>query len=811
MNNRSIFVVSILSLLFISGSIVAQQKLPTVRGMMRLIEDKYDVNFVYESELDLDVVYVGAQPDSGDIDKDLKKLFRGSGINWKRNGKYVILTKAAPQNIDLEEERRDTLDASRIISDKFRRARTQTGLTAVDSRKFNQGYATLSSPDLIKTLQGYPGVQSGVEMLAGFYVHGGTGRDNLFLLDGAPIYQVSHLAGIFSSFNTDIIETTDFYKSGFPARFGGRLSSVVDVTTKDGDFNEYHGSFSIGLLDGRLQYEGPIIKGKTSFNFSMRRSWIDLIAYPTLAIVNSTSETKTNMGYSFHDLNAKITHKFSEGNRLSLNFFSGKDALKYGYIKPSRLTLWNKETEESEVHEGQDENNLRMNWGNLLTSLNWKSRVNDEFNYSAVLYYTRCVSDMDYYDDSWTWNNINENYHSISENRAYMILDDVSAKADFVWNPHEKHHLRFGGQYIFHRYLPQQFLKQTNKPDIGSTTVDSSGGENLYLAHESGVYIEDEMNLMNWLDVTLGLRYSMFAVNGKVWNGLEPRLAVNVSFNENIALKVSYVEMNQYSHGIATTSIDLPTNFWLPATEMIRPMHSRQAAAEVMMNLPENIHLELGGFYRTLDHVYEYNGVNLFCPAINSWEREFSEGMGRAYGAEAAAGWSNGKIETNIYYTLSWSERKFDDFYYDWYYDRNDCRHKLTMDISYKINERIDLYAAWNYHTGNRVTFADQYVESDYILDYGGAYGSDLLHYMFYSEPNNLTLPDYHRLDIGANFRKTTKRGNERIWNVSLYNAYCRMNPFTVVDYIIGSDGKPYAKLTGIFPIIPSFSYTLKF
>ncbi len=803
----------ILFLLVFSGAAAAQQNLLTVGDMMQLLEDKHDIKFVYDSSLDINIIHVGSKPNSGDIDKDLRKVFKGSGIDWKRNGKYVVLTKSLPQNINLDDskEKHDTLTASRITSDKFRRTRTQTGLTAIDGSKFNRGYAVLSSPDLIKTLQSYPGVQSGTEMFAGFYVHGGTGRDNLFLLDGVPLYQVSHLAGLFSSFNTDIVDNVDFYKSGFPARFGGRLSSVVDVTTKDGDFKEYHGTFSIGLLDGRIQYEGPIIKGKTSFNISMRRSWIDIPARPVLAIINSRTENKKNVSYSFHDLNAKITHKFSEDKRLSLNFFSGMDSFRYRTVNVASKKFWNRETEEYIIHEGQNENDSRMKWGNLLASLNWKSRLSDEFSYSAILYYTRSISDVDSYNDSWTWNFINKNYHTISDNASWMTLDDLSAKADFSWQPHEKHTLRFGGQYIFHRYAPSQTMEQTSKPDIGETAHDSSSGDELYLAHEQSVYVEDEMNLMSWFDLTLGLRYSMFAVNGKIWNGLEPRVSANVHFNEKMALKASYVEMNQYSHGIATTSIDLPTNFWLPATEKVGPMNSRQFAAEFIMNLPMNLHLELGGFYRTLDNVYEYNGVNLFCPAVNSWEREFSRGMGQAYGAEAAASWSSGKIETNIYYTLSWSKRKFDDFYYGWYYDRNDCRHKLTMDVSYKINENIDLYAAWNYHTGNRVTLADQFMEPDYIPDYGGVPGPDILQDMFYSEPNNLKLPDYHRLDVGANFRKTTRKGNERIWNVSLYNAYCRMNPFTVVDYKTGSDGKPYAKLTGIFPIIPSFSYTLKF
>ncbi len=794
------FIIILTTLFLCMGYAVAQQELPTVREMMQLVEDEYDVNFVYESELDLDVVYVGAKPVSGDVDKALKKVFRGSGISWKRNGKYVVLTKAEPQNINLEtEEKHDTLTASRITSDKFRRAKTQTGLESVEGRKFNRGYAVMSSPDLIKMLQNYPGVSSGTELVSGLYVHGGTGRDNLFLLDGVPLYQVSHLAGLFSSFNTDIIENVDFYKSGFPARFGGRLSSVVDVTTKDGDFYDYHGSFSIGLLDGRLQYEGPIIKGRTSFNVSLRRSWIDLLAYPALAIANTRTVNDLKVSYLFHDMNAKVTHKFSHDKSLTLSFFSGLDALKYETAEPHWRREFEYETGKDAVHIMNNTFGVGMRWGSLLTSLKWDSRINDSLNYRIVLYHMRNnnkVTNSDVREEM--------NYTSKAETDTRVILDDISLKADFEWQAHKKHLVRFGGQYLFQIYNPYSVYTEVYKPKAEAGDSDMIDSRINYLAHNPSLYIEDEMKLLRWLDLTLGLRYAMFSVNGKIWDGLEPRAAVKISLGRGMALKASFVEMNQYVHGIASTAYDLPTNFWLPSTDRIKPMHSRQFAAEFLAELPYGMRLELGGFYRTLDHIYEYRGVNLFFPSIRNWELEFAEGQGLAYGAEASFGWRGEKMETNLYYTLSWSKRYFEEFYYDWYYDRNDARHKITADFSWRINDRVDLYAAWNYHTGTRVTASNQ------VLGPDDQFGTDFPD-KFYDSPNNIKLPDYHRLDVGANFRKITKRGNERIWNVSLYNAYCRMNPFITVDYYEDARGVQFGKVTSLFPILPSFSYTLKF
>ncbi len=747
------------------------------------------------------MVYVGTKPEGGDIDKDLKKVFGGSGMNWKRNGKYVVLTKSMPMNIDMEKH--DTLTASRITSDKFRRAGTQTGLEAIDGRKFNQGYAVMSSPDVIKTLQNYPGVSTGTELVSGLYVHGGTGRDNLFLLDGVPLYQVSHLAGLFSSFNTDIIENVDFYKSGFPARFGGRLSSVVDITTKDGDFHEYHGSFSIGLLDGRIQYEGPIIKGKTSFNVSLRRSWVDLVAYPVLAVVNSRHEEQTNVSYLFHDMNAKVTHRFSEDKSLSLNFFSGLDALRYENAMPHWTREYDNETGKDAVHILNDTYGVRMRWGNLLTSLKWDSRVNDKLSYRAVLYHMRNNNKVVNSDIRESWHSGSGKNESLTEGDTRVPMNDISLKADFLWQAHQKHLVRFGGQYLFQIYKPYSAYTEAYKPEIGNSKSDVIDCEAGYMTHSPSLYIEDEMKLFNWFDMTLGLRYAVFSSNGKIWNGLEPRAALKFSLGKKMELKASYVEMNQYIHGIASTAYDLPTNFWLPSTDKIKPMHSRQFAAEFLADLPYGMRLELGGFYRTLDHIYEYKGVNLFFPSIMNWESEFAEGQGLAYGVEASFGWRGEKIEANLYYTLSWSKRYFEEFYYDWYYDRNDARHKITADFSWKINDRIDLYAAWNYHTGSRVTACSQVLGPDDVFE--------RFPDKFYDKPNNIILPDYHRLDVGANFRKTTKRGNERIWNVSLYNAYCRMNPFITVDYYEDARGVQFGKVVGVLPILPSFSYTLKF
>ena len=384
----------------------------------------------------------------------------------------------------------------------------------MDGRKFNSGFAFLSSPDVIKTLQNLPGVASGTELLSGLYVHGGTGNDNLFLLDGVPLYQVSHMAGLFSSFNSDVIESVDFYKSGFPARYGGRLSSVVDVKTRDGDFEKYRGVFSIGLIDGRLQFEGPIVKGKTSFNVAMRRTWMDAFLSPVLKMAfRKERDTKYDASYSFYDLNARLTHRFSPDSRLSLNFYNGRDGFHL-----SRMGL--DDTHSDEERTLYNTNTSRYRWGSLTASLNWHYRISGKTDMDLVAYYTRSPGITEFSSDS--------------------------------------------------------FAGEDGETALASSEKNISiGSHMLYHGHEPSVYIEDEITFSPKFSANIGLRYAMFIVPDKIWHGVEPRAALKYTVSPSVSLKASYTEMNQFNHSISALYIDLPAVSWMPSTGKIRPMHSR--------------------------------------------------------------------------------------------------------------------------------------------------------------------------------------------------------------------------------------------
>jgi len=376
-------------------SAMAQPTAKTLKSQMEFLHDEYGVNFVYDSSLDLTKPYQGrdlsqvAKENLDTQDKGLeiclKTLFSGTNIEYEIMKKYIVLTQAdkkkKPKDYTIFiEQQHDTINEAVItaLTDKNVN-RTQTGLEKIDAETFRRSFAVLSSPDVLKTLQQLPGVASGTELLSGMYVRGGDGADNLYLMDGVPMYQVSHLLGLFSSFNSDVVESVDFYKSGFPARYGGRMSSVVDVKTREGDFNKYHGLFSIGLLDGRLQFEGPIWKDRTSFNIGLRRSWIDVLAEPICLVISALEESRFRVKYAFWDLNANVTHKFSDSNKLALNLYGGRDAAKL---------IAGNDRHPSDDYSSKYMTRWGLEWGNFVASLDWDYKFASNHETSLKAYYT---------------------------------------------------------------------------------------------------------------------------------------------------------------------------------------------------------------------------------------------------------------------------------------------------------------------------------------------------------------------------------------------------------------------------------------
>ncbi len=682
-----------------------------------------------------------------------------------------------------ESSRVDTLAAS-VVTAQDNPASIHTGLVRLDRKMLSEAPAVLGSPDVIKVIQNLPGVSAGTELMSGLYVHGGDGSDNLFLLDGVPLYQVSHLGGLFSSFNTDVTDFMEFYKSGFPARYGGRLSSVLDITTSEGDRRDFGGSFSIGLLDGRIRFSGPIVKDKLTFDVAVRRSWLDAVLAPVIAIDNSGKDRQTRASYSFMDANASLTCYASPSDKVTFRFFGGTDWLDYSERRYEKFYG-------KDIYEGESGERLKMKWGNLAASANWRHRLNSRSVMDALAYFSRGYSNisddvnyLDFADDVLA--------EASYTDRTLSHVDAYGAKFGYTLSL-EHNHIKVGADYQHSRYAP---LRQTSASYWNSEPSVNTDSD-LLMSDELSLYAEDRMAYGS-LTVDLGLRLDAYFSSGKSWFHPQPRISASYAFAPFITAKASYTSMVQYTHLLSSIFLDLPTNLWMPSTAKMKPSGSQQVALGIHSCFAGYWHVDLEGYYKTMDNSIIYSGTTSIFPPINGWEDKFASGKGRAYGAELEVGYVSEKLSATLYYTLSWSERLFADLYPDWFYDRFDNRHKLTLMATYRFNDNIDMTAAWNWHSGNRVTMPEQTLED--------AVGVSLL----FSSPYNAKMPDYHRLDLGCNFRRKTRRGNERIWNVSIYNVYCRMNP-VMMTFSHQEDGSLAAKVYSMVPIIPSFSYTIKF
>lgn len=671
--------------------------------------------------------------------------------------------------------------------------------------------------DIVKVMQTQAGVSPGVAGFSDMYVRGGNKDENLYLIEGSPIYQVNHVAGLFSALNVEAIKGMDFYKAGFPARFGGRISSVVDVKLKDGNLNEYHGSATLGLTSGSLNLEGPIFKGKTAFNFNLRRSWFDVLTAPALAIWNATKsegKSKTVARYAFTDLNFKLTHHFNTRSRAFAGVYWGKDYLKGG-------------TKE-EIEQTKEEDISRLNWGSVTAFGGWAYALSPKLYGTLNASYTHYRSDI-----RRDLKNQEKDKSTFYRTSTANGIDDVSFRADFSYQPATSHHIRFGGLYTYHKF----------RPDYDETRSSAGGGillndnQEILYAHEAGIYAEDEWNVCPWFIVNGGLRFSLYHAEQQTYTNWEPRINTVFRLSPRLSVKASYARMSQYVHQLNESYIDLPTDSWIPVGREFKPLQNDQLSAGVYFSMTPTYSFAVEGFYKWMNHVLDYkDGYNIFS-TTSDWRNKLTAGKGKSYGMELTARKEQGKITGVISYTLSWNNRRFEDINQgEWFPAKFDNRHKVNITANWRVSKKVELNAAWTYMTGNRITVSfDNYYElgRDRYTGWAGTGispttpgvqfpGSELVppdYYFengldYYTKRNNVRLPAYHRLDLGINIYKPLKKGRTGIWNVSIYNAYCYMAPASIQKRWKWDENY---NVTNVFqtlhliPIIPSVSYTLKF
>ena len=657
--------------------------------------------------------------------------------------------------------------------------------------------ALMGEKDVLKVLQLMPGVQSGSEGQSGLYVRGGGPDQNLIILDGATVYNAQHLFGFFSLFNGDALRSVELIKGGFPARYGGRLSSVIDMNMKDGNKEKYTGELGIGVISSKGLIEGPIAKGKGSFIVSGRRTYIDALTQP---IIRSFNDGNT-AGYYFYDLNAKANYEINSKNRVYLSGYFGRDKF---YLR--------------ERYEGsiEDEietysNDVDFGWGNATGTARWNHLFGPKLFSNTSLIYSFYELGISSEEQSSNSSNFTLGYGS--------GITDYTLKQDFDWYANNDHKVKFGLQATHHTFTPDALV--VKDPDFG-LNIDR---KTEYTSVETGLYVEDEWKISNRLKSLYGLRLSTFTTNNTTYINPEPRISLAYNVKSDLAVKASYATMNQYVHLLSTSGVGLPTDLWVPATDLVKPQNSQQLAAGIAKDFnKQNLSLTVEGYYKTMNNIIGYKEGASFLAIQESdeglesisWEDNVTSGTGISYGAEVLLQRKQGKLTGWAGYTLSWTTQQFDELNNgEKFFARYDRRHDISLVGIYEFSDNITLSATWVYGTGNAITLpisTYQISEMSSVNSPGRnnfywANGTE------YTARNDFRMRAYHRADIGVQVTKEKKKGI-RTWEFSAYNFYNRRNPFY---YFIGledqfePDSKQVLKQISLFPVLPSVSWNFKF
>lgn len=706
----------------------------------------------------------------------------------------LYLKKDTTINVELNIQ---TLDEVVVRSDKPSSIQetSEMGTFRLSSQQIEERPAIGGEVDLTKVLQLLPGVQVGMEGTAGLYVRGGSPDQNLILLDGVPIYNANHLFGFMSVFNTDAINQVKLIKGAFPARYGGRLSSVLDISMKEGNSKEFHGEGALSLISAKLMLEGPIKSDKTTFAISARRTYADALVQPFIRKSSEVDVYETRIdkdpsgGYFFYDLTAKVNHRFSDKDRVYFSAYHGKDKAHTG------LTSFAVNDVENFQRDFEGSNGLQ--WGSTISILRWNHVVASKLFSNLSLSYSQYSFDggSKNYEQVIVEKDTTNTYRRFESQTG---IKDWTAKVDFDYFPSPSQNVKFGLSAISHQYKPNVFAMS------GTTLNDSTFNSSEINSIEYVAYVEDDIRLGDKISANVGVHASAFAVDDTTFTSIQPRVSLRIAIGKNHAVKASYSEMTQYMHLLVNPGIGLPTDFWVPATKKVAPQQGVQySIGWFHSNLQNDFEWSIEGYYKEIDNVIEYKEGAGFLNLEVDWQDKVESGQGLSYGLEFYVKKTVGKTSGWLGYTLSRTERTFQNINngetFPYKYDR---LHSLNTALNYKLKDNIFLSANWVFSSGNAVTLP---LSSYIVVDAGWVYE--------YTKRNGYRMRAYHRLDLSVWFNKKKKWG-ERDWVISVYNAYSRKNPFYIEqeleeDYVSGGRSK-FVEYTQ-FPIIPSVSYVFKF
>ncbi len=640
---------------------------------------------------------------------------------------------------------------------------TRTGTNRLTQEDISAIPVLMGEADLIKTLQLLPGTVRGVEGSSDLFVRGGAADQNLVLLDGATIYNTSHLFGFLSVFNPDMLDHVEAINGGFPAEFGGRLSSILNVESNSDIAERTYVSADIGLISSRLYIEQPLIKDKASLWVAGRRTYID-------QVVKAIGE---ELPYFFYDLNGKLTLHPSARDRIELSHYSGEDILD---IFRDR---------------NNDGNGFLTTYssGNSSQSLKWRHQLGNDWSSNVALMRT------------WYQYNIRNAFEE-NELVALSNIEDYGARVTFekdsAWMNGS---IKAGAEWIRHGISPNVINSEGTVAELLESSATTGK-----VAHEIAAHVEHEFALTERLRLNVGFRASMAKVENKNYFIPEPRFAARYALGKDQALKVSYSRMSQYMHRISNSAISTPTDVWYPVTDSIRPQSSHQVSVAWQRFFPQQkLYASVEGYYKTMDNLIGYEeGTNLFFNT--DFESKLNQGSGKAYGLEFLLRKESGKFTGWISYTLSWSWRKFDAINNrEWFRARYDRRHNGAVVAQYALAKRWAVSAVWEFISGSRFTP----VIGQYTVLAPTLTGFDLI--PVYSGINDVKLADSHRLDLGIKFLSKPEKKFRWQWFAGVYNVYNRASPIGIIIEQNETDGSLRYSQPGLFGLLPFISYGFKF
>ena len=631
--------------------------------------------------------------------------------------------------------------------------------------------ALLGEPDILKAFHLLPGVQQGTEGSTALIVRGGSGDQNLYLLDGIPLYYANHLGGLVSTFDVSSVKKADLYKGFFPANYGDRLSSVLDVQLKDGDLYQTRKEFSLGTLSTRFFCEGPLKNEKTSYLFSTRFCNIGCVV-PLF----------DDIFYTFYDVNLKLTHRIDANNKIYASLYSGAD-----YIR-----MWHKDDDEFSSYDNY------YHFGDNMANVRWFHVLNPFCSANTILSYSAFGNTI---GGTARYKRFDTEYEDISiksKVKYRSSVSDIQIQSHVDFQKYAGHHLKGGISVSLQHFIPQQFkISEQSRVSRLDTTI-----QNKTSGLRTAVYISDDWKIHQHLHLSAGLRLSSFSpAFQKNYLSLEPRIAVKFPYYRGV-FHIGYSRMSQSLHSLSNGDTGIPKELWTPSTRTIGPAISDQFEVEISRKIHKDYTLTLSAYYKKLSHLIDILGG---ISPLGYWEDNVAaNGKGVSKGIEFLFAKEQGRFNGYLSYVLSKSTRQFTDINEGKAYPfRYDYPHQINIVGNYQFNDMLRLVAAWTYHTGYATDMAfEQYLLFD--DRYSGSDARNQVH--IYTDKNGFRMPDYHRLDIGFTVSK-----QQSDWYLGLYNAYNRMNPHYYYLHWPKDSDRYVMKQKIMFPLLPSISYTYRF